>query len=138
MSETMNVLVADDDPDVVEQLTIALRAEGWRVHAAASQKETEELLLSVRPDVAILDLMMEHLDSGIVLCHYLKRLYPSVPVILLTAVTAATGMSFAATGAGARSWVKADRVMDKPVRSEQIRSEVRRLTGCGEPAAAKH
>lgn len=140
MSEQTNILVVDDDPDVVEQVSIALKAEGWRVHTAGSQKEAEELLLSVRPDVAILDLMMEQTDSGFVLAHYLKKLYPQAAVILLTAVTAATGMSFGATGAGARSWAKADRVLDKPIRAEQIRAEVRRLLGprAAPPATAEH
>jgi CheY-like chemotaxis protein len=138
MSNQPNIMLVDDDRDVVEQLSIALKAEG-KVHSAGSQKEAEELLLSVRPDVAILDLMMEQTDSGFVLAHYLKKLYPETAVILLTAVTASTGMSFGATGEAAKSWVKADRVLDKPVRAEQIRAEVRRLLGPrATPAPAEH
>jgi two-component system alkaline phosphatase synthesis response regulator PhoP len=128
----------DDDPDVVDQLTVTLQGEGYEVHAGYSQQEAEELLLSVKPDLAILDLMMEQMDSGFVLCHYLKKLYPQTPVILLTAVTAATGLSFATASPNAQSWVKADRVLDKPVRPEQIRSEVRRLLGRTDPAEATH
>lgn len=139
MSDKTKVLVVDDDPDVVDQLTITLKAEGYEVFAGSSQQEAEELLLSVKPDVAILDLMMEQMDSGFVICHYLKKLYPSTPVILLTSVTAATGLSFGTASANAKTWVKADRVLDKPVRPEQIRSEVRRLLGRDAPAeTAKH
>jgi two-component system alkaline phosphatase synthesis response regulator PhoP len=127
MSEKPKVLVVDDDPDVVDQLAVTLQGAGYEVHTGSSQKEAEELLLSVRPDVAILDLMMEQMDSGFVICHYLKGLYPDTPVILLTAVTAATGLSFTTPSAEAQSWVKADLVLDKPVRPEQIRAEVRRL-----------
>ena len=127
MSERPKVLVVDDDPDVVEQLSITLRGEGYEVFAGGSQTEAEELLLAVHPDVAILDLMMEQMDSGFVIAHYLKTLYPQTPVILLTAVTAATGLSFAASAPEARSWVKAECVLDKPVRPEQIKAEVRRL-----------
>ena len=127
MSDKVKVLVVDDDPDVVEQLTITLRGEGYEVLTGGSQLEAEELLLTVRPDVAIVDLMMEQMDSGFVICHYLKKLYPLTPVILLTAVTASTGLSFATPSPEARGWVKADRVLDKPVRPEQIRAEVRRL-----------
>ncbi len=134
MAQPITVLVVDDDPDVVEQLTIILQGEGYRVVAGASQREGEDLLLSTRPDVAIVDLMMEQMDSGFVLCHYLKKLYPQTPVILMTAVTSATGMSFAATSPEARSWAKADRVLDKPLRPEQIKAEVRRLLGAQAPA----
>ncbi len=138
MSDKARVLVVDDDPDVVEQLTIALKGAGYEVFAGSSQKEAEELLLSVHPDAAILDLMMEQMDSGFVICHYLKNLYPDVPVILLTAVTAATGLSFASSSAEAQAWIKADRVLDKPVRTEQIKAEVRRLLrGRGAEAAEK-
>jgi two-component system alkaline phosphatase synthesis response regulator PhoP len=139
MSEKIKVLVVDDDPDVVEQLSITLKGEGYEVHAGFSQQEAEELLLTVKPDVAILDLMMEQMDSGFVLCHYLKKLYPQTPVILLTAVMAATGLSFNASSREAQGWVKADRVLDKPVRPEQIRAEVRRLLGKADPAEpARH
>ena len=129
MSDTKKILVADDDPDVVEQLSLLLTAQGYEVHAAGGQKEAEELLLSVRPDLAIIDLMMEEMDSGFVLCHNLKRLYPETPVILLTAVTAATGLSFDVRSPEAQAWVKADKILDKPVRPEQLRAEVRRLLG---------
>ena len=127
MKDKPTVLVVDDDPDVVEQLAVTLKAEGCEVVCGASQQEAEEILLATRPDLAILDLMMEHMDSGFVVCHYLKKLYPDVPVILLTAVTSATGMSFAASSPEARSWVKAETILDKPVRPEQLKAEVRRL-----------
>jgi two-component system, OmpR family, response regulator len=121
------ILVADDDTDVIEQLHLVLSGLGYDVATAAGQQEAEEAILARRPDLAIIDLMMEQQDSGFVLCHYLKKLYPETPVILLTAVTAQTGIAFDLQSAGARSWVKADRILDKPVRPEQIRAEVRRL-----------
>ncbi len=140
MSEITNVLVVDDDPDVVEQLTVTLKSDGCKVFAGHSQQEAEDLLLTVRPDVAILDLMMEQMDSGFVLCHYLKKLYPDTPVIILTSVTAATGLTFSTSSTDAKAWIKADRVLDKPVRPEQIKAEVRRLLGRSKVAkpARKH
>ena len=48
------------------------------------------------------------------------------PMILMTAVTAATGISFADRSAEAQSWLKADCFLDKPVRPEQLKAEVRR------------
>lgn len=127
MSAKKTVLIVDDDPDIIEQLTLTLDAEGYEVVAAEGEEQAKEALLATRPDLAILDLMMEHMDSGFVLCHHLKKLYPETPVILLSAVTATTGMSFNAQAPDARSWVKVDKVLDKPVRPEQLRAEVRRL-----------
>ena len=127
MSEPKNILVVDDDIDLLEQVGYTLQGEGYHVVLAQGQKEGEEALLGMVPDLAVLDLMMEHMDSGFVLCHHVKRLFPDTPVILLTAVKAATGLDFQAQSSEAASWVKADIVMDKPVRPEQLRQEVRRL-----------
>lgn len=127
MSAKKTVLIVDDDPDVIEQLTLTLETEGYEVVVAENEHQAEEALLTARPDLAIFDLMMEHMDSGFVLSHHLKKLYPETPVILLTAVTATTRMSFDAQAPDARSWIKVDKVLDKPVRPEQLRAEVRRL-----------
>ena len=132
------ILVVDDDPDILEQVALELRQEGYQVTEAGGQTEAEKVLEKGNPDLAVVDLMMENMDSGFVLTHYLKNLYPDTPVVLLTAVTAATGMSFAASSDEARSWVKADLVLDKPVRPEQIKAEVRRLLRVAEPSAAPH
>jgi len=118
MTEQKNILVVDDDIDLLEQVATVLRAEGYRVVAAQGQKEGEEALLGMIPDLAVLDLMMENMDSGFVLCHHVKRLFPGTPVILLTAVQAATGLDFHPQSAEGASWVKADLVLDKPVRPE--------------------
>jgi len=121
------ILVVDDDIDLLEQVAFVLKADGFEVVKAQGQKEGEEALLTTIPDLAVLDLMMENLDSGFVLCHHIKRLYPGTPVILLTAVKSATGLDFSARSEDASSWVKADVVMDKPARPEQLRAEVRKL-----------
>jgi CheY-like chemotaxis protein len=127
MSEPKNILVVDDDIDLLQQVALILKTEGYRVTQAQGQKEGEEALLGTIPDLAVLDLMMEHMDSGFVLCHQVKRLFPDTPVILLTAVKAATGLDFQPQSLEAASWVKADVVLDKPVRPEQLKQEVRRL-----------
>ena len=127
MQEQKKILVVDDDIDMLEQVSLILKKEGYQVIQAQGQKEGEEALLTAIPDLAVLDLMMENMDSGFVLCHHVKRLYPDTPVILLTAVKAATGLDFHPQSDEAASWVKADVVMDKPVRPEQLRTEARRL-----------
>jgi len=127
MREPKNILVVDDDIDLLDQVTLILRSEGYRVIPAQGQAAGEEALLTSIPDLAVLDLMMENMDSGFVLCHHVKRLFPETPVILLTAVKATTGLDFHPQSAEAASWVKADAVLDKPVRPEQLKQEVKRL-----------
>jgi len=123
------ILVVDDDLDLLEQMTAILTAAGYEVVCADSQAAAEETILKTKADLAILDLMMEEKDSGFVLSYQLKKLFPEMPVILLTAVAGATGLSFATQQADARSWMKVDKLLDKPVRPEQLRAEVQRLLG---------
>jgi CheY-like chemotaxis protein len=121
------ILLVDDDEDFLYQHRIQLENAGFRVTTATSRAEAESLVDEAKPDLAILDLMMERHDDGFVLSHHLKRKVPGLPVILVTAVTAETGMSFTPTSASERAWVGADAVLAKPIRFEQLRREVDRL-----------
>jgi CheY-like chemotaxis protein len=127
MSDKPTILVADDDADILDQIRLALASEGYELVEAGTQQEADEILLGLRPDLAILDLMMDQMDSGFVLCHQIKKLYPGTPVILLSAVTATTGLDFRPTTAEERAWVKADLVLHKPVVPERLRADVRRM-----------
>ena len=121
------ILLVDDDEDFLFQHRIQLENAGFDVFAAATRLEAEALVEETRPDLAILDLMMEQHDDGFVLSHHLKRLMPGLPVILVTAVTAETGISFSPTTGAERAWVGADALLAKPIRFEQLKREVERL-----------
>jgi len=122
------VLIVDDDHDFLLQMRLQLQNAGYNVLTAEGQKEAEELLADTKPDIAVFDLMMEYQDGGFVLCHHLKKKYPDVPVIMVSAVYSETGIEFDSTTDEERSWIKADRVLAKPVRFEQIRGEIEHLT----------
>ena len=85
------------------------------------------LLEEETPAIIFLDLMMEHHDDGFVLSHHLKRKFPGLPVILVTAVTSETGLVFDPSSAAERAWVGADSVLAKPIRFEQLKREIERL-----------
>ncbi len=124
---TKTVLVVDDDHDYLTQMQMRLEAAHYRVLTADSEKEAEELLAQTRPDLAVLDLMMENMDAGFVLCHRIKKMDPKIPVILVTAVSAETGLDFEAATPHEKSWMKADVLLTKPVRFEQLQREIDRL-----------
>lgn len=121
------ILIADDDLDFLEQLRVQLEARGFEVVTAESEKQAGETLAVSLPDLAIVDLMMEHQDGGFALCYHIKKLRPSLPVILVSAVTSETGVEFDATTDEERSWVKADVMLAKPIRFEQLLREIHRL-----------
>lgn len=120
------VLLVDDDRDYLEQLEIQFERAGYRVLSAGCEVDARQLLTELKPDLAVLDLMMENLDGGFTLAHHIKREWPELPVIIVTGVTAETGMVFE-RHPGAANWIKADAVLAKPVRFEQILRELSRL-----------
>jgi len=121
------VLVVDDDEDFRAQMRTQLEAAGYDVTAAEGESAADALLAATRPDLAIVDLMMERPDGGFALSYRLKKLYPDVPVIMVTGVTHETGLDFTTTTAADRAWIKADAMLVKPVRFEQLRRELERL-----------
>lgn len=126
-AEKKIILIADDDVDLLEQLKMQLEAINFAVETAESQKDAEMLLDKIKPDLAIYDLMMENQDSGFVLSYKSKKKYPDVPIILVTGVTGETGLKFDTDTNEMRSWIKADVILDKDIRFEQLKGEIDRL-----------
>ncbi len=122
------VLLIDDDVDFLAQQKILLENADFNVVTAESQKEGEEKFAQKRPDVVICDLMMENTDGGFALCYHIKKKDATVPVILVTAVAGETGLEFDAATSEERQWIKADVMLNKPVRFEQLMREIERLT----------
>ena len=121
------VLVVDDDYDFRMQMRMQLESAGYEVIEAGGEAEARKLLETLRPDLAFIDLMMEHSDAGFALGHHIKRKDPTIPVVLVSAVTSETGITFDAATSEERSWVKADAMLAKPVRFEQLKREMDRL-----------
>jgi two-component system, OmpR family, response regulator len=124
---SFTILVADDDPDYLFQTISNLERAGYKTVGVGSQAEAELYISKFRPDLAIFDLMMESDDSGFILCYKMKKKYPQVPVILATAVSHETGLSFSLDSEHERSWIRADRYLEKGIRAEQLDQEVMKL-----------
>jgi len=106
-----------------------LQSKGFDVVACESQAEAENQLETIKPDIAIFDLMMDDLDSGFVLSYKTKKKYPDVPVIIITAVTNETGLKFDVSTEESKNWLKADVILNKDIRFEQLFKEMNRLLG---------
>lgn len=121
------ILLVDDDPDYLMQTRLQLEAAGYTVHAVESAEEAETWLETNSVDLALVDLMMGTADAGFTLCHRLKQAHPDLPVVMVTAVAAETGLRFDTQSPGEKSWIKADAVLNKPIRVEQLEREMKRL-----------
>jgi len=127
MDKKRTVLLVDDDVDYLFQMKLQFENGGYSVVTAESSKSGMEELTRVKPDIAVIDLMMEDTDSGFTLAHKIKSLDTNIPVIMVTAVTSETGILLDKASSGSRDWIKADAVLAKPVRFEQLKREIEKL-----------
>ena len=126
----MKILVVEDDPDMMEQMRIYLESEDYDVVAASTQREAEPLIRPGNFRAAVLDLIMENQDSGFVLSHKIKKMDARIPVIIVTSVTRETGFYFDKAH-DPKAWIKADAIIHKELRFEQLKAELKRLMGGG-------
>lgn len=117
MSIPKKILLVDDDIDLLEQNKVLIESKGYEVITAGSSKEGWEIFKKIKPDAAVVDLIMEEHDSGFVLCYRIKKDEhgKNIPVFILTSATYDTGFKFGASTNEEKEWIKADAIVNKPV-----------------------
>ena len=80
------ILVIDDEPDVVEVISVYFAGSGYEVVGASHGGDGLMLAELHRPDVILLDIMMPGID-GVEVLQQLRLRWPEIPVIMLTAVS---------------------------------------------------
>ncbi|MCK9858440.1 response regulator transcription factor [Paenibacillus sp. ATY16] len=77
------ILVVDDDPNIRELVSLFLRREGYEVIEATNGEDALTRLEAVKPDLAVIDVMMPKMD-GWALCSSLRESF-DMPLLMLTA-----------------------------------------------------
>jgi len=121
------ILIVDDDVDFLEMHTAVLKNKGYEITTAPSAKKCLQALEKGRPDIVVLDVMMEQFDSGFELSKKIKKKYRGLPVMLLTSIGHQTGLDFSSNAEVLRT-TGADILLDKPVSPEVFIAEIERLT----------
>ncbi|MBU2518291.1 MAG: response regulator [Proteobacteria bacterium] len=123
------VLIIDDDPDLVEAISMLLEAEGMVPLAAYGGIEGLEKARTQSPDIIILDVMMEDKD-GFAVAREVSGddKLRDIPVIMLTAV-AEHAMDTSYTPQAAIKSLEADEWFDKPVDPAALVSRIKELVG---------
>jgi CheY-like chemotaxis protein len=84
-----HILAVDDDPDILETITLLLESRDYRVTTAKDGVEALEKLKTEKPDLMILDLLMPRMD-GFNVCKELQDTrwsrYRDMSIIILTSV----------------------------------------------------
>jgi DNA-binding response OmpR family regulator len=127
------ILVIDDDPDFREAVTAILASAGHAVAAATGPEDGRAKILAERPDLVLLDIMMDSLFDGYALCHAIKtaKEFESVretPIIFVSAVKDIAGSRFG-FHEGAEGLSAPDDYLDKPVKPADLLARIERLLG---------
>jgi DNA-binding response OmpR family regulator len=119
MADAKYVLVVDDDPDLVEAVSMNLEAKGYRVGTAYDGIEAQKSIQAEKPDLIVLDVMMPR-KNGYELCSELKgdARYKDVPILMLTAVGSAVGSTTYTHQDGMH--LEADDYLPKPVDMDKL------------------
>ncbi len=125
------ILIVDDDFDLLEQNKVLMESKGFTVVTAETGKEGFEVFQREKPDVCIVDLIMEEMDSGFILCHKIKKteLGKKTPVFMLTSATYETGFKFNSSTKEEKDWIKCDGLLNKPVIVEELLSKMENYFG---------
>lgn len=120
--EIKKILLVDDDYDLIEQNKLILESKGFDVVTASSGNEGFDVFEKEMPDACVVDLIMEHHDSGFILCYKIKKTDhgKKIPVIILTSATYETGYRFSASTKEEKSWIKSDGILNKPIVVEEL------------------
>jgi two-component system alkaline phosphatase synthesis response regulator PhoP len=115
------ILIADDEPDIVEIVSYNLRKEGFEVYTAADGNEALQQARQHHPDLIILDIMMPG-KTGVEVCQILRTQpeFAQTLIIFLTAVSDET-VQIKGLESGADDYVA------KPVSPKVLTSKVNAL-----------
>lgn len=121
-SANPKILIADDQPDVLEALRLLLKAEGWQIEAATSPGKVLALVAGQEFDVALIDLNYARDTTsgkeGLELMSKLIELDSSLPIVVMTA-WGSVEVAVEAMRRGARDFIQ------KPWENERLLSILR-------------
>jgi two-component system OmpR family response regulator len=132
MSESNRVLVVDDEPNIVDVVSMALRFHGYGVETAGTGADALAAVTAFRPDLIVLDVMLPDME-GFEVARRLGAERAGTPIIFLTARDAAEDKLRGLTTGG-------DDYVTKPFSLEELLARVRnvlRRSGRAEPDSSR-
>ena len=107
------VLLVDDDADFVEMNRVLLEDNGYRVRAAYSGRQAREEVEEHKPDLIILDMIMDTDTEGFTLSRELRNWEhtKSIPLVMITSVNDKIPFHLQPD----ETWLPVDALIEKPV-----------------------
>jgi DNA-binding response OmpR family regulator len=122
------ILIIDDDPDVVLALRMPLESSGYEVQDAHSQASGLAAIDEFKPDLIILDVMMDTHTAGFQLALKLHgpdatEEHKAIPILMVTAVHQTTPLRFGPD----EDYLPVEGFVDKPINPRALMDEIKKL-----------
>ena len=121
MSDRKKILIVDDDSNIRLFCRTVLTASGFQCVTGSSAKEGLLLAESENPDLVVLDIMMEEVDSGFQVARKLAADRPDLPILMLSSIAGASSNVFDVTE------IPVSQMVDKPIDPDVLVAKVKRL-----------
>jgi len=127
------ILLVDDDPDQRLTVRLPLEAAGYKVFEAANQVDGQVAVKQIRPDLIVLDVMMDTTTAGFQFALSLHSPDPNsefkefcnTPIIMLTAIHSTTPLRFSPD----EYYLPVQNFLEKPVEPKVLLDKVHKLLG---------
>jgi CheY-like chemotaxis protein len=125
------ILIIDDDPDITLATRLCLQSAGYEVSEARNSQEGLAAIQQCRPDLIILDVMMDSTTEGFQMALTLRspdssspyKAYSNIPILMQTSIHDTTTVRFAPE----EDYLPVDRFLEKPIEPEVLLQTVKEL-----------
>ena len=116
------IAIIDDDPDILDASSLVLKSKGYDVMTANNPNDGYKIVKEKKPDLIILDVMMDEPDDGFYLAQKFRKEGIKIPILMYTSVSKAIGLDF-----GKSEMVPVDDFVEKPISPEELIQKVENL-----------
>lgn len=133
MDKKKKILMIDDDANLVNVIKIVLETKNYEFDSASSASEGLVKIKEFKPDLIILDVIMEDFVAGFRVLSELRtggekseyKAFSNVPILMLTSVTTKTTISFSEKVGTAL--LPVDAFIEKPVKPAELMFKIEEL-----------
>ncbi len=116
------IAIIDDDPDILDASSLVLKSKGYNVITAKNPNDGYKIVKEKKPDLIILDVMMDEPDDGFFLAQKFRKENITTPILMYTSVSKAIGFEF-----GKNEMVPVDDFVEKPISPDELVKKVETL-----------
>ncbi len=116
------IAIIDDDPDIIEASSLVLKSKGHNVLPASNPDDGYKIVTEQKPDLIILDVMMDEPDDGFFLAQKFRKEKITTPILMYTSVSKTIGFEY-----GQGDMVPVDDFVEKPISPDELVEKVDNL-----------